>query len=117
MAGPNGDDNHPVNNKQTGTRPKSRTSTNVSRNPSLSSGVGSHQALVTLMREYQAVSDSLALAREQIEREGQRGGHNGADQGGRECQEESSAKDHDRAGQAQCKDEGIGAAENKVVGA
>ena len=60
------------NNKQTGTRPKSRSSTNVLRNPSFGSWLGSHQALVTLplMRELQAVSDSLAVAREQIKREG-----------------------------------------------
>ena len=35
------------NNKQTGTRPKSRSSTNVLRNPSFGSWLGSHQALVT----------------------------------------------------------------------
>ena len=92
MAGPNGDDNHPVNNKQTGTRPKSRTSTNVSRNPSLSSGVGSHQALVTLMREYQAVSDSLALAREQIEREGQRVATTGRTRGAENVKKNSVPK-------------------------
>jgi len=70
MAGPNGEDPRQNQNNQTGTRPKSRSS-NMSRHASLSSA-GSNQALATLMREYQAVSDSLAMAREQIEREGQR---------------------------------------------
>ena len=73
MAGPNEDDN-PGHRQQTGTRPKSRTNTSP-RNTSLSSVTGaggSHQALLSLMREYQAVTESLALARDQIEREGQR---------------------------------------------
>ena len=73
MAGPGGgeDGNNHFNNRQTGTRPKSRASSdNMSRNTSLTSTGASHQALMNLMREYQAVSDSLAMAREQIEREG-----------------------------------------------
>ena len=78
MAGPNGDDHSPGKGKQTGTRPKSRSNTATSRHASLSSaggGVGGQQqALVSLMREYQAVSESLAAARDQIEREGQRVG-------------------------------------------
>ena len=66
MAGPNDDDHKAAPAKQTGTRPKSRTNT------SLGSVTGSQSALLSLMREYQAVTDSLALARDQIEREGQR---------------------------------------------
>ena len=66
MAGPNDDDHKAPPAKQTGTRPKSRTNT------SLGSVTGSQSALLSLMREYQAVTDSLALARDQIEREGQR---------------------------------------------
>ena len=68
MAGPNEDDHK--TGKQTGTRPKSRSRTNTSLG-STSSGNQS-SALLSLMREYQAVTDSLALARDQIEREGQR---------------------------------------------
>ena len=66
MAGPYDDDHKAAPAKQTGTRPKSRTNT------SLGSVTGSQSALLSLMREYQAVTDSLALARDQIEREGQR---------------------------------------------
>ena len=66
MAGPNDDDHKAAPAKQTGTRPKSRSNT------SLGSVTGSQSALLSLMREYQAVTDSLALARDQIEREGQR---------------------------------------------
>ena len=56
--------------RPTGTRPKSRTNNSRSYRPA---GVGGgHQALVSLMREYQAVNESLAAAREQIEREGAR---------------------------------------------
>ena len=69
MAGPNEDDQRAGPGKQTGTRPKSRSQTNTS----LGSGAGGQSsALLSLMREYQAVTDSLALARDQIEREGQR---------------------------------------------
>ena len=66
MAGPNDEDHKAAPSKQTGTRPKSRTNT------SSVTGTGSQSALLSLMREYQAVTDSLALARDQIEREGQR---------------------------------------------
>lgn len=70
MAGPNEDDHKAGLGNQTGTRPKSRRRTNTS----LGSvpGGGSQSALLCLMREYQAVTGSLALARDQIEREGQR---------------------------------------------
>ena len=68
MAGPNDDDHKAAPSKQTGTRPKSRTNTSLSS----VTGSGSQSALLSLMREYQAVTDSLALARDQIEREGQR---------------------------------------------
>ena len=57
--------------RPTGTRPKSRTNNNRSYRPG-GGGAGGHQALVNLMREYQAVNESLAAAREQIEREGAR---------------------------------------------
>ena len=68
MAGPNDDDHKAAPGKQTGTRPKSRTNTSLGS----VTGAGSQSAWLTLMREYQAVTDSLALARDQIEREGQR---------------------------------------------
>ena len=70
MAGPNEDDHKSGAGKQTGTRPKSRSRTNTSLGSSSSGNQSS--ALLSLMREYQAVTDSLALARDQIEREGQR---------------------------------------------
>ena len=69
MAGPNEDDQRAGPGKQTGTRPKSRSQTNTSLG---SASGGQSSALLSLMREYQAVTDSLALARDQIEREGQR---------------------------------------------
>ena len=62
----------------------------MSRNTSVSSAggnAGAQQALITLMREYQAVSDSLALAREQIEREGQRMGSSDHGRGGQRQQQ------------------------------
>ena len=68
MAGPNDDDHKAAPAKQTGTRPKSRSNTSLGS----VTGTGSQSALLSLMREYQAVTDSLALARDQIEREGQR---------------------------------------------
>ena len=68
MAGPNDDDHKAAPAKQTGTRPKSRSNTSLGS----VTGSGSQSALLSLMREYQAVTDSLALARDQIEREGQR---------------------------------------------
>lgn len=71
MAGPNEDDQRAGPGKQTGTRPKSRSQTNTSTSLGSASG-GQSSALLSLMREYQAVTDSLALARDQIEREGQR---------------------------------------------
>ena len=70
MAGPNEDDHKSGAGKQTGTRPKSRSRPNTSLGSSSSGNQSS--ALLSLMREYQAVTDSLALARDQIEREGQR---------------------------------------------
>ena len=68
MAGPNDDDHKAAPAKQTGTRPKSRSNTSLGS----VAGTGSQSALLSLMREYQAVTDSLALARDQIEREEQR---------------------------------------------
>ena len=69
MAGPDGRGSGENNGKPTGTKPKSR-SNNCSFSPA---GAGGHQALVSLMREYQAVKESLAAARDQIEREGGQG--------------------------------------------
>ena len=62
MAGPDG--------KPTGTKPKSRSNNPSSYLGSFSPGAGGQQALLSLMREYQAVNESLAAAREQIEKEG-----------------------------------------------
>ena len=77
MAGPDGRAPGENNGKPTGTKPKSRSNTSSSYRGSFSStggGVGGgHQALVNLMREYQAVNESLAAAREQIEREAGQG--------------------------------------------
>ena len=73
MAGPDGRGPGDNNMRPTGTRPKSRTNNNRSYRPGGGGGGGGgHQALVNLMREYQAVNESLAAAREQIEREGAR---------------------------------------------
>ena len=72
MAGPDGRGPGDNNMRPTGTRPKSRTNNNRSYRPGPGGG-GGQLALVNLMREYQAVNESLAAARELIlEREGAR---------------------------------------------